>query len=230
MKERAHNIRHLTFSKVPTMHALVRNAALGEAARNSKLSKRKWKSRARWLSSNLNLYHFRPGIKFTIQRALRKTHLSLNRKTPRWNHIKGYRSLRIATANVSGFCNEYSLSQLACIASRHKVDFLAIQETHSVKDDDAFIREYKYLSSESAKTTKGPRKGGVGLLIHSRFADLVERVHRISHRLMRVKMQKPGNCYAAIDITVAYAPHMGYDEPYRDTFWTKLHWVEGQKN
>ena len=149
-----------------------------------------------------------------------------DKDTPSWSIKKGYRRLRIATANTGGLSGHFSLTQLSTWAETNRLDIVGIQETQLFEEKEWHKGNYLFINSPCIKGEGNTRIGGVGLLIHTRFEHKIHMVQRRGHRLLRVKLKKNGRMYTALDLTVAYAPHEGYGGTEKDTFWGELNALE----
>ena len=194
-----------------------------------KLKKKEKKARCKKLLAKSNWFHYKPNKRSSGSAELRKKRVVVKQGTPRWCMTKGYRRLRIATANPGGLNGKFNELQMAKWASQHKLDIVGVQETQIPRDTETKVGKYMIINSACRYGGGSSKVGGVALMVHERMQGLVSEVERKGHRLLRVKLRKTAKTYAALDITVAYAPHSGYEDAERDSYWAELEAIEAKK-
>uniref|UniRef100_A0A914X4N9 Reverse transcriptase domain-containing protein n=1 Tax=Plectus sambesii TaxID=2011161 RepID=A0A914X4N9_9BILA len=133
--------------------------------------------------------------------------------TPRRGGLKKLVHLRISTINIGTMTGRSR--ELAETLKTRRIDIACIQET---KWKGAKAREigegYKLYYNGDNST-----RNGVGIVISEKYRDNVVDVHRISDRLMTIKIESGAT---TLRIVTCYAPQTGCPDDEKDEFWEGL--------
>ena len=135
-------------TRVPNRKAIFRKIK-GKIKANQNLEHRSVAHICRKKLSSVNLFHFRDRAK---HRRWRYSPLLEGIKNPPlWGLRKGHRILRIACANIGGKVTPELLPRIAAHYRYFKIDAACLQETGDLRDEDFFVRGYRYISAAAAR-------------------------------------------------------------------------------
>ncbi|XP_063587803.1 uncharacterized protein LOC134765045 [Penaeus indicus] len=121
--------------------------------------------------------------------------------------------IRIGTLNVGKMTGKSR--ELVDMIERRKLDILCVQET-------------RWKGSKARELGAGYKlfyhgevsgRNGVGVVVEEKHINGVLEVHRMSDRIMSVKLEIEG---MVSNIISAYAPQVGCDREDKEEFWEKL--------